>query len=520
MLKVVSVENAGIAYHYDLCVPGYANFLAAGVVHHNSSKTYSAMSEFCSWILGERPWDGSPTRTPTPNDRWLIVAPSYTTAVPDLIEPELMRRLGHVITDVSRNNQKALVTAYLKTGGYVRINTFEQYLKNSREQTTVFMTGHYTGALFDEVPPREVWVACKRGLVTGRSQGWGKAIIAATPDKDEFGWVFDDLYSQAHNKGGHERRIWATEFSIYDNPSNTQDAIESLSQGLTDEEREAIIYGRFRHVAGRVFKTFKEEQHVVSWEALSDANGLANDWPIIHSCDPHQKLSPFMLWFAIDPDGGWHAVREWPTQDFARMSGPVSGYTGFDGIARAIAEVEATLTVKGKMGDYGVGKDRVRWRVMDPRFGGSGTIATGERLIADIMYEDHGYDFDTDVANTLDEGHHLIHDKLSLFRPKEPPGPGNRPKFLIHATPENPMSNLIWSFLHYVHAAQKAARSAVMSRRASSVSEAGKHAIDALRYALMLNVMHTDWRRSTKAGRGAMSEHGRVAVGRIRKSRW
>jgi len=481
---VVAKPHAKAAEFHEACKdPLHHTFVIGG--GRRSSKTFSAMSEFCSWVRYYRPWDMTPTCPKGPARRWLIVAPNYSTAVPDVIEPYLDIRLGDLITDRVRNQQKALVTAVLKDGSIIRINTFEQYLKIGREQTSVFQSGHFDGVLLDEVPPRDVWIGVKRGLVTGRSRGWGKAIIAATPDKAEFGWLYDELYSRAHNKGGPDRGVYATEFSIYDNPANTDEAIESLASGLSDEEREAVIYGRFRHVTGRVYKTFNEAVHVAHWDPLVDVDGYATTWPIVMVVDPASRRPWYMAWFAMDPSGGYHAVREWPTDDFERMRNCALGWADY---ARIIQEVESTIPCKGRDGIERTGRDRVLWRRMDPNYGPTPSSEQAGKVMAEML-EEWGYYFDTDIIDNIPTGHIEVKKYLALPNAGMPVSDLNMPKFLIHASEAHPMRNLRWGMSHYIHDEH---RDGQKSPKETPL-DIGKDQADVVRYLVMKEAWFVNW---------------------------
>jgi len=497
-------HTPAIAFHEACKDPEHHTFVIGG--GRRSSKTFTAMSEFAAWVRGSRPWDNSKTCPLGIPRRWLIVAPNYSTAVPDVIEPYLLQRLGDIIVDKVRNQQKALVTAVLRDGSVIRINTYEQFLKVGREQTSVFQSGHYDGVLCDEVPPREVWLGIKRGLVTGRSRGWGKAIIAATPSQAEFGWLYDEVYCHAHNKGGDERGVWATEFSIYDNPSNTDEAIASLAVGLTDEEQEAIIWGRFRHLTGRVYKTFNEDIHLSGTDPLVDAEGFATSWPIIMSVDPAWRRPWYMLWSALDPHGRLHPVREWPTRDYEKIRDCSLGESDY---AKIIEEIESTLPVKIRGGAEARGRDRVAFRCMDPNAGPSSVGAAGSGKSMSQLLEPWGYYFDVEIEDSIEAGHTQIRDMLKLPNPDAPLSELNSPGLIIHSTPDNPLRNLIWAMNHYIYDDYRDASRSPKER----VRDMGKDPADALRYAKMSEPWYFDWR---DRGRRFREASARRAQSRLR----
>jgi hypothetical protein len=497
-------HTKALAFHAAMNDPRVLTGVIAG--GRRSGKTFTGLSEFCSWIIGERPWDGSKTAPLMSGRRWLIVAPNFSTAVPDVIEPYLEMRIGHLIVDRVRNQQKALVTAILKNGDIVRINSYEQFLKVSREQTNVFQSGHFDGVICDEPPPRDVWLGIKRGLVTGQSRGWGKAIICGTPDKEEFGWVFDDLYSHAGNVGGHDDSIYAAQFSIYDNPENTPAAIERMKSGLTEEEQEAIIHGRWRHLTGRIYKGFDETLHVQHWDPLVLPDGTASDWPIIMCVDPATRRPWAAVWAAVAPDGSLHVVREYPSDPFESMH---SCNNDFKDYARIFRDIEAEFPTKGD--GHWSGSSRVLWRIMDPNAGPSRTPGGGELSIAEFMGK-HGFTFDTDIEDGLQIGHTRVRGLLAIPDKDQPVTPLNRPALFIHSTDDHPCRNVIWSLNHYVydeyHTQGKALRE---DPRAT-----GKDHADCVRYIAMRMPRYVSWRsigQWTARSKGALRE-------RIRGSRW
>lgn len=503
--QVAKPHAKAIGFHDAAARPEIKTLVIAG--GRRSAKTFTGMSEFCSWPLGERPWNGTKTAEPMAGRRWLIVAPNFSTAIPDVIEPYLELRLGHMIVDRIRNQQKALVTAVLKNGDTIRLNSYEQYLKAGREQTHVFQSGHFDGVLCDEPPPREVWLGIKRGLVTGESRGWGKAIICGTPDQEAFGWIFDELYSRAGNLGGDDPTIWATDFSIYDNPGNSSDAIDRLRSGLSEEEQEAIIYGRFRHIVGRVYKTFNERLHVQSWDPLVLPNGEASSWPIIMVCDPAARRPWAFVWLALDPEGGLHVVDEWPRTNFEAMRTCAMSYEDY---ANVIRDVELTFPTLDSSGHELEGGRRVLWRIMDPNSGPSRSPGGGDLSHAEAMGK-LGFAFDTEVEDSIPVGHQTVRGLLNLPDSDQPPSALNRPMLFVHSTPDRPCRNVIWSFLHYVYDAVQEGRLAK-----EDPLPAGKDHMDCIRYAAMRAPRYVNWR---EVGSRARASHGSV-IERARRSRW
>lgn len=470
---IAKPHSKAIEFHEACKDPLHQVFVLLG--GRRSSKSFTGASEFASWIDGERPWDGSKTCPRLQAARWLIVAPTFSTHIPDVIAPYIEQRLGHLIVDVLKNQQKAPTTYILKNGASIRLNSYEQYLKVAHDQTNVFQSGYFDGVWCDEPPPREVWKGIKRGLVTGMSRGWGKAIIAGTLEQNT--WIFDELYCEAHNKGGKNRRIWGTEFSIYDNPANTEEAIDQLAQGLSDEEKETILYGRAMHLMGRVYKKFDEHIHVQTWDPLIDEKGQPSNNPIIMAIDPAARRPWCMVWAMVEKDGTYRYVREWPTSEFEKMKDSQWGYRDY---AKIIAEVEASIPG---------GKDRVIWRIMDPNYGPSRSqVGNGSRSVADEMAL-LGYRFDVTVDDDIAGRHHITRQLLAVPRPDEPISHINQPMLFIHKTEENPMRNMIWAFLHYIHDNYKDPNKAAKE----TPLDTGKDQMDASGYIHMRKPRWIDW---------------------------
>lgn len=444
-----------------------------------SSKTWTAMSEFCSWIRGERPWDGTKTAPRGTGRRWLMCAPNFSTHFPDVLCPYFEQRMGDMIVDVIKNQQKCPQTYILKTGDTVRCNSYEQYLKAAHDQTTVFQSGSIAGAYFDEHPPREVYLGVRRGLVSGASEfGWGKAIIAATPE--HCAWIKDEIYDESWNKGGGERSIWSTEFSIYDNPGNTEESIRRNEIGLSEEEREAILYGRFRHLSGRVYSDFDEHVHVFSeWDPLLNAAGTApSDWPVICSIDPHDRRPPFISWAAISPKGDFYFIDEWPHSDYERIHRDAGGFPDWKA---HIEEIEA---------GFPGGPSRVMFRVMDPKFGGS--KKAGNRMTIQREMRNLGLAFDTKFfdggeAVLLTTGHRAVKTLLSWPHKGEDFTEINSPKLYVHER----CRNIIWGFLHYTHDEHMKSDDKAPKE---TPKEVGKDPMDTVRYAVMSRPHWMDWR--------------------------
>ncbi len=478
---------------------------------HQSSKTFGAMSEYCSWMRGERPWDGSITAPKGQGRDWGIGAMSFTKAFDQVICPYFETRMGDLISDRVMNANKTISHYRLVNGDRVHCYSYEQYLKAGRKEgsANVFQQAMFYAFLWDEVPPPGARVSTRRGLVRARSAGWGREIIAATPIRSPV--LFDKVYKAARNKGGDQNHIYAIEFSIYDNPSLTPDAIEEIIHDYPAEELEARVHGRFLHLAGRIYDMFDDSVHVwdedeydplVTFETQGNAvdDQEPSDWPIIMSLDPHDRKPWAMGWYALSPTGDMVCVREWPDQPIEKMQS--ARRFGFDDYAERIREVE--LTLPG-------GPSRVLWREIDPNFGRRGVTASKGKSIRDEL-RTLGYYFRDDVIDRKPDGHAAV-STLLRYDTEQPLSELNRPKLFVLSR----CRNHIWSFGCYTHPEHVDPD----KPPPKNPKEQGKDHMDCVRYAVMRKPRHRDWREGQEwytTGRAKFARRQARAQGANRRN--
>ncbi len=92
--QIISYEPIGVYDVYDFCVPNFHNYIAGGIIHHNSGKTYCAAAETAFHMTGDYPdwWEGHRFQRPP-----LMWAGSITNlASRDICQRELLgETLGH-----------------------------------------------------------------------------------------------------------------------------------------------------------------------------------------------------------------------------------------------------------------------------------------------------------------------------------------------------------------------------------------------------------------------------------------
>lgn len=160
----------------------------------------------------------------------------------------------------------------------------------------------WAGGWFDEPPPRAIFTACTRGLL---STG-GQVLITATPSlikKAEQAWVYDELilpsYDERHplhGKVGYYRvDMHAACIECNGGVGHLHhDAIKTYEATLPERERGARMHGLIPEMQGLEFDYVTEETHVVpDFVVPSHA-------PIFEVVDPSITRGLYVIWATAD----------------------------------------------------------------------------------------------------------------------------------------------------------------------------------------------------------------------------
>jgi len=222
-----------------------------------------------------------------------------------------------------------------------------------------------------------------------------------------------------------------TEASIYDNckdiegtngvlPRENVDAIVKNIRLHNPDEADARIYGKFQHLAGRVYKGFTREVHVI------DDFDIPDNWMLSISIDPHDSKPPAVGIFAQDPLNNLYLVGNYPSKDYKKIAGTTQTYAHHvEGIWR---EVDAI----GK-------RSQVLDKIMDPNKGR--TKAGKDAKTIQKEYSDLGMKTRTNINDDLAYGHGKVRDMLyfdkELYEQEGNLTETNKPKFFIFRNARN-----------------------------------------------------------------------------------
>jgi len=286
---------------------------------------------------------------------------------------------------------------------------------------------------FDEPPPRAMYIAAVRGLVDSEGLCW----FSLTPLKEP--WLFDEIYSSKNPnvfsvicdmRHNLERVNPLSKQKI----GLTERAIRKFEMKLTEEERETRAHGKFRYLAGRIWKEWDRGIHTFDrfkeWpldrkKGVIVAGEPPAHWPRAMLLDPHDRKPHALLWVACDDTGDYWAYRE----GFLADALPAD-------IARFCKESETFA------------KERVLVRILDPNFGpkryGNTGLTVREELEKAAKEEYHPMRFV--FGNDNKPLGRKLFSALLRFDHTRPISFANHPKFRA----ANDLKEFIYQIEHYV----------------------------------------------------------------------
>lgn len=358
LLALTNVTYIRTDYKYDFTVPIHHNYLASGVIHHNTGKSLSSTVEGILISLGKHPYKN--IRVP---NKGRIAA------------QDLKKGIGEVVQKIYEEYCPKLEIKHLKKypgGEYSKItyNNGSTVDFLSYEQDTKSFEG-WTGdwVQFDEPPPRSKYIASLRGLMRFKGICW----IAETPLSEA--WVYDEIFSQA-GPGADQPDVWC--WDITQNKYLSPEQVADFVKRLTPEEIEARAHGKFKHLSGLIYKELDPAIHFI------EPFDIPPSWNRYVSCDYHSRMPCAILWMAISPQGRMYFYDElW--------------------VDKTVSEIVAVVKLKEN-------KDKIRSRVIDS------ISATPERVSgtsAQREFARYGLHFrSSNKSHTL--GMNAVHEALAI----------------------------------------------------------------------------------------------------------
>jgi phage terminase large subunit-like protein len=153
---------------------------------------------------------------------------------------------------------------------------------------------------FDEPPPYDIYHANRSRLIDRDGDIW----MTMTPLEEP--WIFDELWEPGI-KGEREDTACFNMF-MSDNPHLSAKAVKEYEDTIPEEEREARLYGKWKHLIGRVFNEFDRGIHILP---LRDLAHIPGGWKRIEIIDPHPKKPHVYIRCAVDPVNTLYVYEEY-----------------------------------------------------------------------------------------------------------------------------------------------------------------------------------------------------------------
>lgn len=179
------------------------------------------------------------------------------------------------IKDIKRNPAGSIVHIEHTNGSFLFFRTYDQGSDKAEGKD-------WNAVWCDEPPPRTIYTAVLRGLVTLN----GIFFITATLLKET--WLYDEAE-------GHDfvKMFLST---IYDNPWLSDQARADFISSLSDDERAVRVQGKPVSLTGLIYKEFVDGPPFIIPQ-----QEFPSEWPIVMVVDPHERKPLYVMWAVITP---------------------------------------------------------------------------------------------------------------------------------------------------------------------------------------------------------------------------
>lgn len=160
------------------------------------------------------------------------------------------------------------------------------------------------GVIFDEPPPRFIYIALMRGQRELGSRPW--IMFAGTPRGRNAPWMYREIFRpwKLHNDPEIECFFGSTDDNLH---NLDPDTIKRWEKRFSAQELRTRRMGEFEFLSGRIFDNFHRDMHIepdFTWPY---------GWPVILCMDPHVRKNHTAILLGVDPDKELHVIRELET---------------------------------------------------------------------------------------------------------------------------------------------------------------------------------------------------------------
>jgi len=479
---VTDLVFEGIYVKWDMTVPTYGNYEAAGVVHHNSSKSMIA-SRLCVWAAGTIP--GAEVRAYHVNEDRSIEDQQRMIwdALPNGIRTLPTKKgLNHSVQYSQKNGFTDNICILppvngFRRGGSIKFSNYRSYQADAQVaegfkahliwcdeecpqkmfETLQYRTTDYHGRIILTFTTLTGWTPLVQDIL-GKTRTLEKRFAPLV------GRELPVVQESLSRPGTIIYYFWTEDNSFID----TSDFRNKLL-GRAKDEVFARAYGVPTKSMTSVFPGFNKEVNVIPHEKMPWTNNPDYNVTRYMVLDPAGSKNWFMLWVAIDAAGTWWVYREWP--DYDDWALPGTGPEGKAGPAQKGSKKGINDYVELiKNCEEG---ETVFERFIDPRLGAAEKQAANGATTIISELDDAGMVFLPAPGVEIENGLQLINGLLS-YDENKPLSSLNAPKLYISER----CQNLIYAMQEYTAKGGK--------------EEASKDPIDCLRYLLVSQCSFVD----------------------------
>ena len=249
-------------------------------------KTYIAAYEHACFALGRHPHK----EIKIPNRGLIVTAKSFKDGIQDEVVPALQKVCGSRDIERIKNSPQGIPTTIYWKGGSVT------YLMSAEQDDVAFESKTLHHAWFDEPMRRAIYIGVSRGMLTTGGSIW----FTCTPLDEP--WMYDEIYMPG--KSGKNPMIEVFEGASDENVAISKEEKTRFFSQLTQDEIETRWYGKFRHLAGRVFKEYNPENNRIP------PFDIPEHWPVWAAIDPHRNKPHAVGFIAVSPQNKFYLCNE------------------------------------------------------------------------------------------------------------------------------------------------------------------------------------------------------------------
>ena len=157
----------------------------------------------------------------------------------------------------------------------------------------------------DEPVPKAMWDANARGLIDTGGSAW----FTCTPITEQ--WINEYFLPPASMRGDFSQggsmknEMWIMTGSTFDNPRLKVEDIQLFAESLTDDQRQARLFGVPGSSSGLIYKEFSMDEHVYRElpKGWKDFDAPPDNYTIRVFIDPHPKTPHAVQFWATAPTG-------------------------------------------------------------------------------------------------------------------------------------------------------------------------------------------------------------------------